>query len=319
MGPIRIELPATYEQMTVNSWLFTEPEPVLVDCGEKTEKSWRTLTTALAENGLTITDITRVYITHAHMDHMGMASEIARQGDAEIWLPEYAYDWAVALKFKLTQRSEAFEKACLEYFPNFDGAKIKQRGYDMLSPYWDEISPDYIRIFPMQDAHLEFGGRKWEIIYTPGHCINQICFFDQSSGELLSADMLLHRTAIPLIDAHMAPPFDRTRSLVMMMDSYRKLQNLPIKTAYPGHLDVFSDVSAVINRQMESIRAKKDKILRGIARGKCTFQEIRSEIYPRRMHVGTFLMTLGMLDLLKEEGAIAGSLAKGQLHYRLRS
>jgi len=93
-APIRIELPTIYGMKTVNAYLFLDPVPTLIDCGEKTSASWDALVAALKKYGLQIKDIERVIITHAHVDHIGMAGKIAAHSKAQIWVNEYCYTWA---------------------------------------------------------------------------------------------------------------------------------------------------------------------------------------------------------------------------------
>ena len=81
--PIRIELPTMYGMKSVNAYLFLTPELTLIDCGEKTDASWDALQTALAKHGLAIKDIKRVIITHAHVDHIGMAHKISEESGAK--------------------------------------------------------------------------------------------------------------------------------------------------------------------------------------------------------------------------------------------
>ena len=74
--PIQIELPTPYSLgsiSSVNAWLFTEPEPTLIDCGLKTEESRLALEAGLAQQGLQLEDIQHIIITHAHEDHSGLA------------------------------------------------------------------------------------------------------------------------------------------------------------------------------------------------------------------------------------------------------
>lgn len=95
--PIRIELPTVFEMGTVNSYLFLDPVPTLIDCGEKSDAAWKALLDNLTTAGLKISDIERIIITHAHVDHMGMAARVADASGAKVWVSELVKDWAINL------------------------------------------------------------------------------------------------------------------------------------------------------------------------------------------------------------------------------
>ena len=82
MEPIRLELPTGLDVGPVNVYLFRQPEPVLVDAGIRSADSWEALQFGLAEHNLTVMDISRVIITHPHVDHFGQAGTIAAHSDA---------------------------------------------------------------------------------------------------------------------------------------------------------------------------------------------------------------------------------------------
>ena len=86
--PIRIALPTGMQVGTVNVYLFTDPEPILVDAGIKSAESWDALQEGLANYGLTVMDLSRVIITHAHVDHDGQAGTIVTNSDADVWISD---------------------------------------------------------------------------------------------------------------------------------------------------------------------------------------------------------------------------------------
>ena len=165
--PIKIELPSIFPVKSVNAWLFKDPEPVLIDCGEKTDLSWNALEKGLKREGLSIADLKKVIITHGHLDHMGMANRITQHSDAEIWVNEYNVDWAIDLKKMLILRQEAFAEVCASNLSSFDRSQMHDFGYKALAPYWDEIPENRLKVFPV-DGTLELGGNNWQSIYVPG-------------------------------------------------------------------------------------------------------------------------------------------------------
>lgn len=314
--PIRIELPTIFENMSVNAWLFKYPEPVLIDCGEKTDASWVALEKGLAQQGLTIQDIKKVIITHAHLDHIGMANKITEHSEATIWVSEYVHDWAINLEEMLDKRTETIVKVSRANLPESFVYDHFSFGYDKLSPYWEEIPAERLRIFSIHEE-LNFGGQAWKIIYTPGHCINQTCFFQEESGYLLSADMLLKMIPIPIIDAKIENPEERVHCLKMQLTSYQSLLNLDIKKVFPGHYDIFDNAHKVIQQQIDKIQERKAACLELIQNEKHDFLDIWQNVYGRRMNPATFFMIVGLLDLLLEEEKVEAREEEGILKYFL--
>lgn len=314
MKPIQIELPTFFEAMTVNTWLFIDPEPTLIDCGEKTEKSWTALEKGLQKYGLKIGDIKRVIITHAHLDHIGMAGKIAENSDAKVWVNEYVYPWTQELKKHLDLRSQAILSAMKPNLPEEWFKKFTEFGYKMLHPFWDEIPKEKVEIFPMS-GQLSIGGSNWEIVHTPGHCLNQTCFFNPENGYFLSADMLMRMIPSPIIDAELSPPHKRVKSLVMQMKSYHKIAQLNISTTFPGHLAAFEDANELIRKQIQKVEVRKNKCLELIQKGVNKVIDIIQYIYPGRVNDATIFMVIGLLDILKEEDKIEQIEENGKYYY----
>ncbi len=300
MEPIRLILPTVFEGMTVNSWLFPGPEPTLIDCGEKTDKAWKSLNNQLNINGLKIEDIKKVIVTHGHLDHMGMAAKVARESDAKIWVNEYLYDWAVDLKTMLDRRSNAIIKVMKPLLPEELQQKYFLFGYDMLSPMWDEIPADRIVKFPISGT-IDIGEEEWDIIYTPGHCINQTCFYNPRNGYFLSADMLLRMIPIPIIDADLLPPYAPVKSLVMQLESYEKIKKLEITKTFPGHYESFDDAEVKIQKQVAKIQERKEKCHSLVESGIDNVHDLTKKIYPGRINQATLFMVVGFLDIIKAQ------------------
>ena len=314
LEPIQIELPTFFEAMTVNAWLLKGTENVLIDCGEKTDKCWAALNKGLEANGLTIQDISKVVITHAHLDHMGMANKITQHCDATIWVSEMTYDWAINLKELLDRRSDAIMAAFNSNLKKDQLKSVFAFGYELLSPFWEEIPKERVKTFPMTGS-IDIAGNSWEIVHTPGHCLNQTCFYQREKGWLLSADMILPMIHIPIKDAERTPPYKGVKSLMMHYDSYDKLEQLSITKAFPGHYEVIENVPQLIIKQKNRIQQRKEKCSQYIQEGMTTFMELVEAIYPDRINNATMFMVLGFLEMLKAEGRIRVDVIDGLKTY----
>ena len=315
--PIRIELPTIFGMKTVNTYLFLEPAPILIDCGEQTDKSWEALQIALAEHQLKIQDLARVIITHAHVDHIGMAGKIAAESpNTEIWVSEYAYNWAVNPQEMNNIRQQVMQEY-MQLFPQFVSSPFQQmmvQLYKKASSAWGEIPKDRIRKFTLEEK-LRLGNLDWEIIYAPGHCNHQTCFYQPETRQIISADMLLSITPSPVIDVTLNPPYKREKSMHQMIDSFHKFAALDIDWVYPGHYEPFQNHRELIQKQLDRIVMRKNQCLELIKTGIDDFFALLTQLYGKNFPIPAIPMLVGYLDLLAEENLIIASKTEQGLKY----
>ena len=320
--PIRIELPTLYGMKTVNAYLFKHPEPVLVDCGEKSEESWTALEMALRNHGLEITDIKRIIITHAHVDHIGMAAKIAAVSGAKVWVNEYCYDWAVHTESTWDRRIGMLEKHFTRDLPP-DGGQGDNFKQMMLTFFravmqsWDPIPAEQVVTFPI-DGQLHFGGCDWEVIYAPGHTNMQTCFYQPDQKWLIGADMLLRITPTPVIEFSLEDYQKRENGLADMLRSFEKIRNMDISTVYPGHYEPFSNHQQIIEFQVNRIRVRIEETYELIKSGKNRFNELFNTLYVNRLSMPGMSMLRGYLDVLMEEDRIEERTVDGYNGYFIK-
>lgn len=314
--PKQIELPTFYGMKTVNAWLFTGEEPVLVDCGEKSEASWTALQKGLAEHGLKVEDLSRVVITHAHVDHMGMAGKIVENSNVQIWVSDYVYDWAVHLS-EMYERRKFMVDEVMTMAGQTKNSPLRQTFMGVFETFkdsWDVLPEDRVTRFPI-DGTLDMGGQAWEVVYAPGHCINQTCFYQKETKELISADMLLNITPTPVTDASLEAPYHRVKSLPQLLASYEKFRQMDIGMVYPGHYQPFEQAHQLIDFQVRRIHQRTADCLRHIQEGTHDFFELLGKLYPGRFIPPAFTMLIGYLDLLLEDGKIGTREVGGKIQY----
>lgn len=318
--PIRIELPTMYGMKSVNAYLLLDPEPVLIDCGEKTEASWEALESALSVYNLAIKDLKKIIITHAHVDHIGMAGRIVEESGADVWVNEYCYDWAVNTDLMWKKRMGMMEKHILGDMPsNGDGKNFNKMLFSFMSAVmdaWDKLPVEKVHSFPMEGT-LNIGGADWQIIYAPGHTNMQTCFYQKEKKWLIGADMLLSITPTPVIEFRLDDPTKRQKGLAEMLQSFEKMKSLEIDTVFPGHYEPFSDHRRLIEAQVRRIHMRKDATYELIKDGKNRFYELFDVLYTNRMNMPGMSMLRGYLDLLIDENRIEERIEDGYTAYHL--
>lgn len=316
--PFRLELPTPFSIGSVNGWLFTDPEPVLVDCGQRTEDCLNALVQGLAQHGLKIADLKQIIITHGHVDHAGLSGYLAQHSNAEFWVSDLCWDWVVDPLGMWHRRTDFMHEVTLKggMAPE-TAATITARMKDM-NLIWDAVPVDRMVRFTSRNK-LQMGGARWDVIEAPGHSSTQTCFFEPNTGRLISADMLLPIAPVPVIERYQDEDENgnpvRIPGLSQFMESLNIFYDLEATTVYPGHGPIFKDPHrVVIDRQRERITMRKNQCLDLIKDGKQTANDIADIMYahfPPEGRITGFAMVIGYLDLLLDENAITQEEANG--------
>ncbi len=319
-APIRIELPTEFPVGPVNVYLFTEPEPVLIDTGVKFKPSWEALQAGLMDHGVRVGDLSKVIITHPHVDHFGQAGRIAANSDAEIWVSTLGEEWSLHMADSWQKRIDYYRDT---FLPKLDmPAKMQEpmlRFMRLSRNAAEDIPADRLHTFA-PDARLTFGGMEWDSIHAPGHDSHQTCFYQPDTRQFLAADMLLEHTPTPVIERPFSGDLTARHdpSLPRFLESLMVVDALDISTVYPGHGEPFTDYHALITRQQHRIGRRKAKTLTLIKRGCNTVNGLLDKMYahyPDAYRLVGLWMQIGYIDLLLADGAIREEVVDGIWRY----
>lgn len=180
-------------------------ENILVDSGGCAETVDTAIVPALAELGLSLSDISWLALTHTHGDHVGGMGRL-REMNPALKIAAFA-DSAERIA-----NPRAYSGEIRSRFPNYsaptparlDGAKI------------DLPLRDGDRLGPLQ------------LLFTPGHDTDSCCYLDTRTGTLLTGDSLQLNGTV-----------SQGCALLMDVDGYEKtlarLLEMPIANIVCGH------------------------------------------------------------------------------------
>jgi glyoxylase-like metal-dependent hydrolase (beta-lactamase superfamily II) len=317
MKPVRIELPTDFAIGPVNAYLFTEPEPILIDTGVKSEASWTALVAGLAEQGLRVTDLQRIIITHPHVDHCGQAARLAAESGAMVWVADLGVNWLLDFAGMWQKRLDFYRDI---FLPQTGLSPAIQRGvvayFESVKETFESVPEQYVQIFEVNETLL-MGGRAWGVIHTPGHASHQTCFYQPETRQFISADHLLHRVPTPIVERP-SQGHGRVPALPQFLQSLELVEPLEIEIAYPGHGDLIVGHRALIRQQRERIQKRKLECLSLVAVGHETIAELVEIMYahyPPQARFSGLWMLVGYLDLLQAEGLVVERPVGEVLHY----
>ncbi|HSH05608.1 MAG TPA: MBL fold metallo-hydrolase [Anaerolineae bacterium] len=319
MEPKRIELPTEFGVGTVNAYLFLEPEPVLVDCGINDAGSRKQLVAGLAAHGVGLTDLRRVVLTHAHVDHFGAAGWVAEESGAEVWIADVGYDWVVATEKRWAERIAYYGEV---YLPGLGlSAEWVEKvlmflGYSAAMS--SQVPAGQARSFAAE-GEIELGGWQWQVMHVPGHATHQTCFYLAEKGWMISGDMVLAKVPAPVGERPL-PGQPRARALPQFLESVARIIDLPVAKVFPGHGEPFGQYREVLTAQLARIEKRKGECVRLLGAGEKTvidLVEVMYANYPDALRMAGTWMVLGYLDVLVAEGVVEEREKGGVWYYKV--
>lgn len=226
--------------------------------------------------GYAIRDISRIVVTHAHIDHYGMAGRVMELTGAELWM--HAMTDLDTEKYRHPDTS-AMRRRDMYSDHGMSSEQTQQlfRSLDAWMPYLYSVVEASKRVRGGETLHTQSG--DWEIIYTPGHSLGHICLYSKREEAVLSGDHLLPGITPPVT-------FERGSDadpLKSYLDSLDRIESLAPDLVLPGHGTPFR--GAV--RRIKAIRRNKLRRLEGIRNAieqrPRTVTEIASQLFEKSL------------------------------------
>lgn len=320
----RIPTPTPFAGLgDINSYLILPRPggagPVLVDTGVHGDRAWAALGAGLKEFGFGVEDLELILLTHAHPDHCGQAGRIARAAGCEVWIHEDAHrtlrrfdgpDDAERLRSIETQMRQFGVPE--EELGN--ASFSRSRSEDTFKPF----EPDRLLV---NGDRIELDDFALEVVHTPGHCPEEVIYWQPDGAAILSGDHLLPNiTPICLMNTPDRPGGERVSAMLQYRDSLARAEDLPARITFPSHGDVIPDHRALIASYRLHTETRSLKLQRLLGRGEATVFELASAMFPRVWREQLFLVlseAIGHLDLLEADGLAVAEPRDGVLRYRL--
>ena len=308
-----ITLPVPLDMNHVHIFaLFHRGKVTLFDVGLNTPETISALDEALKTVGKSFRDVDRIFITHAHADHYGIAGLIRERSGASVHISATG-----RLALRQDRRGIMLTGPMREFYLRHG---LSEQEIAPLEPLFRDIA-NYATPLEADDCmELELceivDGNTIEVIPTPGHTAGHVCFFFRKEGILLAGDHVL-----PEITPNLSPDFfiPDFRPLPSFLHSLSRIGELPVAKTYPSHGAPFSNLGGRIEEIKQHHRERKDRILAAVQSGRETTALIARFVFGTNLReFDRFLAvneTYVHLAELENEGRIKSREQKGLLLY----
>lgn len=271
---IPLEVPTTDFLKSVNFYLVQmDGETLLIDAGYDHESHWEHLQQSLQKQGVKLTDLTAILLTHHHIDHIGLVHRISKQTD----IPVYVHPYALP---RLKGDPEFLYRSYLFFRHLFEKLDTGDFGRE-------QVEKRYRRQMENKRTALDWNVKALEhkqlfgfdIVEIPGHAPDQVGFYLPEEDIIFVGDLLIDHLRS---NAFVEPDFDGKRipALQQHIDSLKKIIALNPKIAFSGHGKVMEEPAKLAERRLTAIEAKAESFLSLIEQGFSTGREIAMKRHP---------------------------------------
>jgi glyoxylase-like metal-dependent hydrolase (beta-lactamase superfamily II) len=146
-------------------------------------------------------------------------------------------------------------------------------------------------------------GTEWglEVLHTPGHASDHVCFFLEEERVLFTGDTVLSGTTSVI-----APP---DGDMTAYLSSLERLRKRRLSRICPGHGDVIDDPKGVLAQYIQHRLEREAQILDALREGPSRIPDLVTRIYaevPEALHEMAARSVHAHLLKLKSEGRVSG-------------
>ena len=258
-----LRMPLPFALNHVNLWLLRdcfqgrEGWSVVDTCidSPQSRADWESVF-ATALEGL---PILRVFATHMHPDHVGLAHWLCERWNATLWMSAADYQMAryacqVVNSFGGERLADFFFSHGMTDPADLEQVRQRKNYYRNLVP---DVPPNYARL--MDGGDVAIGGQNWRCIAGYGHSLEHMALHCAQRNVLISGDMVLPRISTNVSVYEVEPEGD---SLTLFLDSIDRFSPLPADVlVLPSHGKPFTGLHTRVGQLHDHHRERLDDVL----------------------------------------------------------
>lgn len=171
----QLAVPTPYPVGPVNVFLIRNEPITLIDVGPGTPKAKNILQNALKSLGVDLFEVKRVFLTHSHPDHCGLAAWLSDLSGAKIFTHPYE------LRRMMPGSDHVKERMPFVIQSGLPGEEISQimEAQDKLPR--PNLEGKEVELFYGGEV-FECDGGSLQVMHLPGHAPGHLCLFAPAQG-----------------------------------------------------------------------------------------------------------------------------------------
>ncbi len=319
-GLYRAEIPLPNNPLKwLNAYIVKGKDRFLIiDTGFNRKECLDAMTVSLQRIGVDLTR-TDFFITHLHVDHMGLVGRLAT-GASRIYFNELEARRVASLQ---SDPQQHWEEVLKIYIANGFEADVARTSL-MRHPahkYGPEGNIDFTMV--RDGDFIKVGDYRFKCIATPGHSPGHMSLYEAQKRILVAGDHILFDIT-PNI-THWA---EMTDPLESYLKSLAKVAGLDVALVLPGHRRLVHDLKGRIKELEAHHRARLDEVMRALRDGEKNIREIAPYIswditartwddFPPAQKWFAFGETFAHVIYLERQGRVKRKNKEGKITYTL--
>ncbi|MDF3839113.1 MBL fold metallo-hydrolase [Cupriavidus basilensis] len=264
-GVLWLRMPMPLGLNHINLWAVRDGDGwAAFDSGLQTSETaaaWRDLFAeggALAQGGLT-----RLFVTHMHPDHVGMAGWLTRKFGCRLWMTRLEYLMCRVLAADTGREApadgESFYRRAGWTEEAIEGYRARFGGFGKFV----HALPDSFR--RLRDGEfLTIGAHQWRVVVGNGHSPEHACFYSPELKLLISGDQVLPRISSNVSVFPTEPDADPMADWLASLGKLRR--EIPDDVlVLPSHNEPFRGLHARLEHLMRSQHQALDRLRGALA------------------------------------------------------
>jgi glyoxylase-like metal-dependent hydrolase (beta-lactamase superfamily II) len=310
LGISRLEIPVPFLEAggPANVYAIEDADGglTLFDTGIGTPDGLAALRGQAAAKGLDLTRLSKIVVSHGHVDHFGNAQQLAEGSGASVHVHPADFDKVLG--------HARYSTLLRKHWAYFLRLGIPVEVLEQMQALAERSSSairyvDAHRLVGLAEGQvLEFRHFQATVKHMPGHTPGLVCLYAEAEGIFFADDHVLARVSPnPVLDFSQGEGPTKFRALCRYLEGAKWVRDLDLAAVLPGHGPAFSGHRELLDGLFEFYERRQAKMVARLLASPASVYELVEAIFPRRDFGRLVLMVseiIANLEVLEDQGKV---------------